>query len=224
MTSLLLALALSPASAGTPAGVVRSREWVVRRGERREEEFVGDVRYESAGTRLGADWALYKHHERLWRARGSVLVRRRLPDGTLLEARGERALFDEGAKSGRLEPASGGRVRFRRDAPEGGEPDLGEGDRLTWSSEDEAVLEGDARVWGPRAELWAERARWRRPSGRLTLTGGRPVLRRVEGEWTLAVKADRIDATEEPRRVEARGRVSGWFQFKDEKKLQRLAR
>lgn len=227
MTPLLLALALSPSparAAATAAGVVRSREWVVRRGEKREEEFVGDVRYESAGTRLTADWALYRHAEKLWRARGDVAVTRRLEDGTVLEGRGERAVFHEDGRGGSLEPAPGGRVRFRRQPPDGTGPDLGEGDKLTWTSEDEAVLTGGARVSGPRAEAWADQARWRRGTGAVILAGGRPVLRKIEGDWTLAIKADEVRATEAPRRVEARGGVRGWLQFRDEEKLKELAR
>lgn len=225
LLALCLALAPAPArAAATAAGVVRSREWVVRRGEKREEEFVGDVRYESAGVKLTADWALYKHAEKFWRARGAVGLTRRLADGSLLEAHGERASFDEAGRGGALEPAAGGRVRFERRPPDASAPDYGEGDRLTWTNEDEAILSGTARVFGPRAEAWADTARWRRASRRLTLTGGRPVLRKVEGEWTLAVKADEVSASESPRRVEARGTVRGWLRFKDEEKLKRLSR
>ena len=60
--------------------------------------------------------------------------------------------------------------------------------------------------------------------GRLTLNGGRPVLRKVEGEWTTALKADEVVATESPRRIEARGRVQGWMIFKDRAKLKELAK
>lgn len=226
MTALLLALVLSPAAdaAVTAAGVVRSREWVVRRGEKREEEFVGDVRYESAGTKLTADWALYQHATKTWKARGSIVVVRRLEDGTVLEAKGETASFAEDGRGGLLEPAPGGRVRFKRQPPDGSAPDLGEGDRLTWTDTDKAVLSGSARVSGPRADGWADTATWSRATGAITLGGNRPVLRKKEGEWALAIKADEVRATEAPRRIESKGRVRGWLQFHDAEKLKRLAR
>lgn len=226
MTGLALALALSPCAhaATTAAGVVRSREWVVRRGEKREEEFVGDVRYESAGVKLTADWALYQHASKSWKARGSIVVVRRLEDGTVLEAKGETASFAEDGRGGVLEPAPGGRVRFRRQPPDGSDPDLGEGDRLTWTDTEKAVLSGSARVSGPRADGWADTATWSRATGDVTLGGGRPVLRKKEGEWSLAIKADEVAATEKPRRVRSKGKVRGWLQFHDEEKLKRLAR
>lgn len=226
MTSLLLALALSPAAdaATTAAGVVRSREWVVRRGEKREEEFVGDVRYESAGTKLTADWALYQHAAKSWKARGSIVVVRRLEDGTVLEAKGETATFAEDGRGGVLLPGPGGRVRFKRQPPDGTDPDLGEGDRLDWTSTDSAVLSGSVRVSGPRADGWGDTATWNRATGAVTLAGGRPVLRKKEGDWTLAIKAEETRATEAPRRIASQGKVRGWLQFHDAEKLKRLAR
>lgn len=229
MTALLL-LALSPlpapayAAAPTAAGVVRSKEWIVRRGENREEEFVGDVRYESAGSRLTADWALYRHASKLWKARGNIVVVRRLEDGAVLEARGEKASFSEDGRGGMLEPSPGGRVRFKRQLPGGSEPDLGEGDRLAWMDADSAVLSGRVRVWGPRADAWSDTATWRRGTGELALEGGRPVLRKKEGDWTLAIKAEGVQASEAPRVIKARGRVKGWLQFRDQEKLKRSLR
>jgi hypothetical protein len=229
--SALLLLALAGAASAAPApapgaqqtaaGVVRSREWVVRRGAAPEGEFIGDVRYESAGTRLTADWALYQHATKLWKARGSIVVTRTLEDGTVLEAKGEKASFAEDGRGGVLEPAPGGRVRFRRQPPDGTDPDLGEGDRLTWTNTEQAVLRGDARVSGPRADGWADTATWHRRTGEIVLGGGRPVLRKKEGEWALAIKADDVSASEKPRVVKARGKVKGWLQFKDEEKLKR---
>jgi hypothetical protein len=225
MSALLLALCLLPrpaaAAATTAAGVVRSKEWIVRRGENREEEFSGDVRYESAGTKLTADWALYQHATKQWKARGRIVVLRHLEDGTELEARGETASFAEDGRGGVLEPAPGQRVRFRRQPPDGTEPDLGEGDRLTWTNTEQAVLSGHARVSGPRADGWADTATWHRATGEITLGGGRPVLSKKEGDWALAIKAEEVRATEKPRQVHASGKVKGWLQFKDEEKLKR---
>ena len=67
---LLLAGAVRAETAGTAAGsIVRSKEWVVRRGKMREEEFIGDVRYDAAGTKLSSDWALYRQGPNDWSAR-----------------------------------------------------------------------------------------------------------------------------------------------------------
>lgn len=227
--SLLLLAALtfgagSAAAAATPVAgsVVRSKEWVIRRGVSREEEFIGDVRYESAGTRLTSDWALYKHADRTWRARGAVFLRRETKDGTVFEAKGRTAGHDEVSKRGYLEPAAGQRVLFTR-VPPGLEPDHGESGRVAWNGEKSVTLSAGAKVWGPRLELAADEAVYEKEQGRLTLNGGRPVLRKVEGEWTSALKADRVVATDSPRRIEATGRVNGWIIFKDREKLKELA-
>lgn len=229
MTALvLLALLCAPASAETAAtpvagSVVRSKEWVIRRGGSKEEEFIGNVRYESAGTRLTSDWALFKHADRTWQARGSVALRREAADGTLFEARGQKAGHDEVSKKGFLEPAPGERVPFTR-TPPGLEPDHGESGRVSWNGESRVTLSSGAKVWGPRLELASDEAVYEKAEGRLTLNGGRPVLRKVEGEWTTALKADEVVATETPRRIEARGRVKGWMIFKDRAKLKELAK
>ena len=215
---------LISARAATPSAVVRSKEWVVRRGKQKEEEFIGDVRYQSAGTQLTADWALYRHGPKDWNAKGKVKVRKELSNGDLIEARGEQARYDETARAGRLEPAPGKRVSFARTPAEGGPPDEGEGDRLSWEGEDAALLSGRARGWGPRAEFWSDEARWTARDRSLRLSGHRPVLHKLEGEWTIALKADRIQATDSPRRIAADGSVRGWIYFKDREKLKRLAR
>ncbi|MDD5304639.1 MAG: hypothetical protein PHS14_16210 [Elusimicrobia bacterium] len=229
MTALaVLALLCVPAAAESTASpvagsVVRSKEWVIRRGASKEEEFIGNVRYESAGTRLTSDWALFKHADRTWQARGAVTLRRETSDGTLFEARGQKAGHDEASKNGFLEPAPGERVLFTR-TPAGLEPDHGESGRVSWNGESRVTLSAGAKVWGPRLELAADEAVYEKAAGRLTLNGGRPVLRKVEGEWTTALKADTVVATESPRRIEARGRVKGWMIFKDRDKLKELAK
>ena len=227
MILLSLVLLAAPAAAqSTPVAgsVVRSKEWVIRRGANKEEEFVGDVRYDSAGTRLTSDWALFSHADRSWRARGSVRLRRQTADGVVFEAAGEKAGHDEDSKRGFLDPAPGARVLFTRQPPDGLEPDRGESGRVTWNGENKVTLSAGAKVWGPRLELAADEALYEKADGRLTLNGGRPVLRKVEGEWTTALKADEVVATESPRRVEARGKVKGWMIFKDRDKLKELAK
>ena len=222
---LLTLLGPSAHAQSTPVAgsVVRSKEWVIRRGVNKEEEFIGDVRYESAGTRLTSDWALFKHADRTWQARGSVYLRRQSLDGTVFEARGAKAGHNEDSKRGYLEAAPGEKVAFTR-VPPGLEPDRGESGRVAWNGESKVTLSAGAKVWGPRLELQADDAQYEKTAGRLTLNGGRPVLRKVEGEWTTALKADEIIATESPRRVSAHGRVKGWMIFKDKDKLKGLAK
>lgn len=223
---LLAASARAAGPAGVAGSVVRSKEWVVRRGKSQEEEFVGDVRYSASKTLLMADWALYRHAEKDWKARGRVSLRKELEGGDVLEARGETARYDEETRAGTLEPAPGGRVSFVRTAVDGMDADRGEGGRLDWEGDRAATLVGSARAWGPRLELWADSVRWERPDRRLVLRGGRPVLRKVEeeGGWITALKADEVEATDSPRRIEARGKVVGWLTFTDQKKLKELAR
>jgi hypothetical protein len=222
----LLALLCGPAVASpspVAGSVVRSKEWVIRRGDNKEEEFRGDVRYESAGTRLTSDWALFRHGDRTWQARGAVFLRREASDGSIFEARGQSAGHDESSTRGFLEPAPGELVRFIR-TPPGLEPDHGESGRVSWVGESRVTLSSGAKVWGPRLELAADEAVYEKSSGRLTLNGGRPVLRKIEGEWTTALKADEVVAIENPRRIEARGGVKGWMIFKDRDRLKELAK
>jgi hypothetical protein len=223
---LLLAALAGPSRAVELAGaVVRSKEYIVRRGGTREEEFSGDVRYEAAGTRLTSDWALFRPDSKEWSARGRVALRKELEDGVVVAAKGERARYNTDAMVGSLEPAPGARVELTRQPPEG-EPDRGEGARLDWAGEKWAELRGGARVSGPRLQAQADVARYDMPAKRLALRGGRPVARKVdeEGGWTTALKADEIDAADSPRRIEARGKVKGWLVFKDEKKLEEKVR
>jgi len=223
LLALSLSSPLAAQSAPVAGSVVRSKEWVIRRGDNKEEEFIGDVRYQSAGTRLSSDWALFRHADRTWQARGGVYLRREAESGDLFEARGQRAGHDEVTKRGFLEPAPGQRVLFTR-TPRGLEPDRGEAGRVTWNGERHVTLSAGAKVWGPRLELAADEAVYEKSAGRLTLNGGRPVLRKVEGEWTTALKADEVVALESPRRIDARGSVKGWMIFKDRDKLKELAR
>lgn len=218
MILLLLALLSSPSFAAekTMASVVSSKEWVVRRAPSREEEFRGDVRYKAGGNEFTSDWALYKHEGQLWRARGSVVVRHTLSSGDVVTGRGDEARYDQ--KHERGEVTAKGRVGFTREPAEGGEPDRGEGGRLTWAGRESASLEDGAHVWGPRLEGWADRAEYDGPKGAMTLSGGRPVLVKGEGlgtDWVGAVKADEITADREARKLSADGRVKGWLEFRE---------
>ena len=226
---LLLALpggvrAARPSSSAA-GSVVRSKEWIVRRGASRQEEFVGEVRYDASSAHFSSDWALFRQESRDWRARGNVVLRKDLKDGDVVTARGEAVRYNEITRAGTLEPAPGARVEFAR-APADAEPDRGEGARLDWEGESWAALGGGVRVWGPRLQAWADSARYELAAKKLLLRGGRPVARKVDGDggWTTALKADEIDAPSSPRRIEARGGVKGWLVFKGEKKLTEKAK
>ena len=199
-------------SATNAAGsVVLSKEWIVRRGKSREEEFIGDVRYDAAGTKLSSDWALYRQGPSDWQARGRIAARKEFSAGDVVETAGERAWYDENTLKGRLEPARGGRVPLLHTPPQGG-PDHAEGDHLSWVGEAVGVLSGSARGWGPRGEFWADTARYDRglSTRSLTLDGNRAAVHNFQGGDDAALKADRIVVFDAPRRAIATGRVLGW--------------
>ena len=93
-----------------------------------------------------------------------------------------------------------------------------EEDSRLWEAE-AAAFAARACPWGPRIDFWADEADYAEsPDRRLTLTGGRPVLQKID-EQSVAIKADRIVAFGSSRQVEATGKVRGWIVFKkDEKK------
>jgi hypothetical protein len=216
MSALLLLLLSAPVAAqSSPApvagSVVRSKEWVVRRGVSKEEEFIGDVRYESAGARLTADWALYRHVQDDWKARGNIHVRKEYPDGDVIETGGETAAYGQASKKGFLEPAKGGRVELLRTTLLRA-PDHGQGDHLSWEGERWFELTGRTRGWGPSGEFWSGRAVYGLvPTRNLTLTGGRPLLHTYDDGADAALNADRITDAESPRRAYAEGHVVGWI-------------
>ncbi len=215
---IIFLLAAPAAAEPTMAGVVKSLEWRVKRAPAREEEFIGDVSYKAGPDRLRSDWALFRHEPRTWEARGNIRVERRLDSGEIIEARGERAEYDQKTGKGSLTGAADQPISFLRRPADGGPADHGSASRLDWRSKEQARLTGAVRLWGPRLEGWSDAAELTRPAaapGRLTLSGGRPVLRLLEGGWTGAVKADLIEAFEKPDRLTADGRTVGWLRFKD---------
>jgi hypothetical protein len=208
----------APVSSTAPAtnaagSVVRSKEWIVRRGKSREEEFIGEVRYDAAGTKLSADWALYRQGPNDWKARGHIAVRRELSGGDVFETVGETAWYDENTLRGRLEPARGVRVPVLHTPPDGSAPDHAEGDHLSWVGETAGVLSGRVLGWGPRGEFWADAARYDRElsTRSVTLSGARPAIHNDRGGDDAALKADTIVLFDDPRRAVASGRVKGWI-------------
>lgn len=202
------------AAARTAAGVVRSQEWKVRRSPKREEEFIGDVRYHSGPTRLSCDWALFQQEGELWQARGRITAAHRLESGELLEAsQGEAAAYEQKSGKGWLSAASGRLLELTRTLPEA-PPDFGRAERLEWEGDTQAWAKGRVHAWGPLAEVWAEQAHWR--GSAVALSGGRPVLHRKQGkDWTGAVKADRIVLRRGQGELSADGGAVGWFVLKE---------
>lgn len=208
------AAAQEKAAARTAAGVVRSREWKVRRSPVREEEFIGDVRYQSGPTRLNCDWALFRQEGELWQARGSITASQRMETGELLEAhQGERAAYEQKSGKGWLSAAPGRLLELTR-TPPGAPPDFGSAKRLEWEGDKQSWAKGRVHAWGPLAEAWAEEAYWR--GSTVELSGGRPVLHRKQGaDWTGAVKADRIVLRRGQGELAAEGSAVGWFVLKE---------
>ncbi|MFI5362260.1 MAG: hypothetical protein ACHQ49_09850 [Elusimicrobiota bacterium] len=215
---LLPAAARSESATKVAGSVVRSKEWVVRRGKAREEEFRGDVRYDAAGTKLSADWALYRQGPNDWHAKGNIYARRVFKEGDVVETRGKEAWHNQTTSIGRLEPAAGVLIPILH-TPVQGDPDHAEGERLTWIGQSSGTLTGRARGWGPRGEFWSATAHYDRlppvakglpPDESMTLTGDRPVLHSYQGGDDAAVKADKIVVFDSPRRAVFTGRALGW--------------
>jgi hypothetical protein len=202
-------------------GVVRSKEWRVRRTPKREEEFIGEVSYHGADSDASSDWALYREATRSWKARGHVRVERRLASGDTALARGDEARFDQAAAEGALWAKD--RVTFERRTSPGG-PDYGSAGRLEWQGQQRAHFSGQVRIWGPRLESWSDEADYDKAAGKLTFAGGRPVVKKVEGDWTGVVKADKVAAFESPRRLEADGKAVGWIEFPQKEQPEALRR
>jgi hypothetical protein len=216
---LLSCLLPPPARAATPVAgsVVSSKEWRVRRGAQTEEEFIGDVRYRSGPTIFKADWALFKHVDQSWQAKGHVRVDDIMEDGDTITVLGDQAAFSQRSEKGQLTAKDG--VSFTR-APRAGEPDHGHSDRMEWEGRNRAAAVGQIHLWGPRLEAWADRADYDRLKGELKFTGGRPVLLKLEGfdaessDWVGALQGDTVTAFQSPRRLSADGKARGWLEFK----------
>lgn len=208
------AFAQEKAASRTPAGVVRSKEWKVRRSPRREEEFIGEVRYHGGPTRLSCDWALFQQEGELWQARGRIVADHELSSGEKLQARrGERAAYEQKSGKGWLSAAPGELLELTH-APPQGPPDFGRAERLEWEADREAWAKGRVHAWGPMAEAWSDQAHWK--DSVVELSGSRPVLHRKQGkDWTGAVKADRIALRQGSRELSADGSAVGWFQLKE---------
>ena len=214
LLSLLACALLSPARAAGPVvgTVVTSDEWIVHRNPKgKEEEFTGHVHYHAGPTKVDADWALYKHAIKQWQARGHVVVNQVEKSGDIFTAHGDQGMLYESDRSGELTAKD--RVTFERQAIEGG-TDYGEAQRATWRGREVATLLGKVRTWGPRAESWSDRADYE--AGKVTLTGGRPVVHRFEqpdSRWNGVVKADVVTAIQPEHRLDADGSAQGWLIF-----------
>ena len=219
MIGALILLFSVSAQAQAPApkavgSVVRSKEWVIRRSPHREEEFVGEVSYRKGPSLLTSDWALFKHEPQTWKARGRVRLRHELKSGDRVEAAGETADFDQKSGNGVLLGPQGVPVSYSR-TPLEGEPDLGTARRLEWEGQERIRLIGDVKVWGPRLAVQGDRADYEAKDGRLAVTGGRPVVQVLQGDWTGAVQGDTVTALQRPDRLHADGKTRGWIKFKE---------
>ena len=191
-------------------GVISSKEWKVRRAPQKEEEFIGAVRYRSAASLLRADWALYKHESHDWQAKGNVNIEHKLTSGDTLRGRGDEAFYNDKNRAGSM--LARRLVEFSR-TPPSGDPDYGRAKSARWN-DDHVIVSEQVHLWGPRLKLWSSRADYDRRNSELTLSGGRPVLQKLEGSWTGAVKADKITAWDKSKKMAADGKTHGWIRFK----------
>lgn len=201
--ALLLVLSAAPARGAAPLAVtrVKSKEWLIRRSPQKEEEFKGDVRYWTMSYMMRSDWALFKHAAETWELKGNVAGDYTLPDGAgVLKAAGDRAFYSQLTRRGHLLGQGEKPLSFEM-AGADGVRDFGEATRLDWEMDAAASLTGSVRIWGTRMESWADRADYDWKTSEIRLSGGRPVLRKLEGEWLGAVQADAIVARDtDPRR------------------------
>ncbi|MFA6029003.1 MAG: hypothetical protein WC969_04015 [Elusimicrobiota bacterium] len=228
MKALLFLLLCLPAAAeeGSPlvGTVVRSREYVVRRAPRKQEEFIGDVRYRRATRSFRADWALFDHLSQFWRLRGAIRGEEHYDDGGLLGLEGQEAVHDLrtglGSMRGKDETdpvvvTRGGPLRVSLPTPLEGDRAVGR--VLVWDEKSRtARLSGSVRVEGLYGDAAAEEALYRHEDRTLTLSGGPPYVAPREKGWSAAAQADLIRATSEPRRLRAEGGVHGWIHFPKE--------
>ncbi|MBI4677913.1 MAG: hypothetical protein HY748_10055 [Elusimicrobia bacterium] len=221
--ALLTAFILRPApeaqaasTAPLAASFVSSKEWKMRRSPVKEEEFTGEVRYWTYSRFVRADWALYRHDDETWEARGNIRGEHTLPRGRgVFEVFGERAVFDQKRRKGSL-TGKRGYVDVVLTSADGFK-DFGRAGRLAWELDRSASLLDGVRLWGERVDAWADRADYDWEKAALTLSGGRPVLHKKFGDWTAAVKADTVtalDAAAQSRHLRAQGRVRGWIEFR----------
>lgn len=220
---VFIAPALAEKTSPLAGAVVQSKEWAIRRTPEKEEEFIGNVSYSGAGSVIHSDWALYQHATQSWKIRGHIKASQRFTNGNLLEAFGEKALYDMKTQKGSLVGPANQPLRFTRKSDEG-EFDQGSAGRMEWEGRKRLSLISEVHLWGDRLELRAGRADLDGLVNSVHLTGGRPFLRNSEERWSGAVKADDIYAREgsgalsksgaKSRRITADGKVQGWIYFK----------
>ncbi|MBI5624874.1 MAG: hypothetical protein HY924_13950 [Elusimicrobia bacterium] len=216
------------------ATFVSSKEWMMRRAPVKEEEFIGDVRYWTYSRFVRADWALYRHDDETWTAKGNIRGEHTLPKGRgVFEAFGDKAVFDQKRRTGSLRGKKG-YIDVVLTGP-GGAKDYGRAGGLEWEIEKSAALVGGVRLWGERVSAWADQASYDWRDGTMVLSGGRPVLHKKFGDWSAAIKADVITALQPargapsvpkepglpapgmmPRYLLAEGGVTGWLDFKSQ--------
>ncbi|HAH07079.1 MAG TPA: hypothetical protein DCM05_11270 [Elusimicrobia bacterium] len=211
---LLLACPVSSEEKGSLVGTtVRSKEYVIRRAPRKQEEFIGEVSYRHGIRSVSAEWALFDHDAESWKSRGRIRAEDRLKDGSVLVLTGEEASHSLKTGLGELRPMEGGRVLLTRTA---GGFDAGQASarRLRWDEKAGTVrLLEDVRVESAFGDASARSALYRRSDRSMTLTGGRPFAAPRQPGWTAAVQADEIRATEQPEVLSASGTVRGWLHF-----------
>lgn len=66
-------------------GVVRSKEWRMKR-KTGEEEFTGDVSYKMPGYEINSDWALYSRKRETIKLRGNVQGKKMWEDDSITQA------------------------------------------------------------------------------------------------------------------------------------------
>lgn len=77
----------------TLGGVLQSDSWIVYQ-EKQEEEFKGNVSYQSDVYQFKADYALSQRAKNLFTAKGNVFLHKKDPDGSWYELRADQAVYN----------------------------------------------------------------------------------------------------------------------------------
>jgi hypothetical protein len=219
--SAALALFLLAGAAGASeksplvGSVVRSREYVVRREPREQEEFIGEVSYRRQARSVRADWALYDHESKRWKARGRIRGEDKAKDGGVFTCEGHEAEYAMGSGLGELRGKTpSDDVSLERRFPGRPSTETALGRVLSWDAAARKVtLSGAVRLQGPSGRGEADEAEYLHDEGVLRLFGARPWVAPAEAGWSSALQADSIRAESASRSIRAEGGVRGWLFF-----------
>ncbi|OGS04587.1 MAG: hypothetical protein A3G41_03440 [Elusimicrobia bacterium RIFCSPLOWO2_12_FULL_59_9] len=206
--TLMWAASADAAPSDIQGRAIRSDQWVIRRKEK-EEEFIGNVSFQSEQAQVSSDWALIRD-EQIFSARGHLHIEKKIAENERLELWGDEGVYSETEGKARAE----GNLRFLHSAA--GAFRSGAADKALWDGGlQQLTLTGRVRLTGPDYSAWSRQAVYDRPTGEIALEGGRPVVRAQDRDWTSEIQAEYILLDLRRQRIAARGQVHGWINFEN---------